>query len=70
MERTFRMPKLCTVREMRKAVPGLHSYSLANLTSHFDIDMSRHHRAMSDARAAADLLVIINEHRYSRLADT
>lgn len=59
----FRMPKLCTVREMKKAVPGLPSYSLANLTAHFDIDMEQHHRALSDARAAGELLNIINEHR-------
>jgi DNA polymerase-3 subunit epsilon len=61
----FRMPKLCTVREMRKAKPGLKSYSLANLTDHFDIAMTQHHRALSDAEAAAELLMIINEHRMS-----
>lgn len=64
LEQHFSMPKLCTVREMRKAVPGLPSYSLANLTSHFDIDMTRHHRALSDAKAAAELLTIINQHRH------
>ena len=65
LEQPFRMPKLCTVREMRKAVPGLPSYSLANLTKHFSIDMTRHHRALSDAQAAAELLFIINEHRQA-----
>ncbi|MCV2883367.1 exonuclease domain-containing protein [Aestuariibacter sp. AA17] len=59
----FRMPKLCTVKEMRSAYPGLSSYSLANLTAHFDIDMKRHHRALSDAHAAADLLLLVNEYR-------
>jgi DNA polymerase-3 subunit epsilon len=63
----FRMPKLCTVREMRKAKPGLPSYSLANLTKHFDISMTQHHRALSDAEAAAELLLIINEHRLSNV---
>ena len=63
IDRQFRMPKLCTVREMRKARPGLKSYSLANLTDYFGIDMSRHHRAMSDAVAAAELLYIINDFR-------
>ena len=58
LELPFRRPKLCTVREMRKAKPGLSSYSLANLTAHFDITMERHHRALSDARAAAELLNI------------
>ena len=63
IEQGFRMPKLCTVRQMRKAVPGLPSYSLANLTKHFGIDMTRHHRALSDAQAAAELLFIVNESR-------
>lgn len=63
IDHNFRMPKLCTVREMRKAKPGLRSYSLANLTEHFDIKMTQHHRALSDAEAAAQLLVIINQHR-------
>ena len=63
LQQHFSMPKLCTVREMRKARPGLKSYSLANLTQHFGIDMSRHHRALSDAQAAAELLFIINHTR-------
>lgn len=69
IEQSFRMPKLCTVREMRKAVPGLPSYSLANLTRHFGIDMTRHHRALSDAQAAAELLFIVNESRHKKIAD-
>lgn len=59
IERFYRRPKMCTVREVRKAFPGLKSYSLANLTSYFDIDMQRHHRAMSDAIAAAELLQLV-----------
>lgn len=66
LEQNFRMPKLCTVREMRKAVPGLPSYSLANLTKHYGIDMTRHHRALSDAEAAAQLLFIVNEYRHQQ----
>lgn len=58
LERPYRRPKLCTVREMRKAYPGLESYSLAALTKHFDITMTRHHRALSDAEAAAQLLLL------------
>ena len=61
LERRFRLPKLCTVREMRRVYPGLPSYSLANLTRHFDITMSRHHRALSDAQAAASLLKLAHE---------
>jgi DNA polymerase-3 subunit epsilon len=63
LERHYRRPKLCTVREMRKHYKGLPSYSLANLTKYFGIDMQRHHRAMSDAVAATELLNMINEKR-------
>ena len=59
----FSMPKLCTVQQMRRTYPKLPSYSLANLTKHFGISMTRHHRAMSDAVAASELLNIINQAR-------
>ena len=61
LERDFRRPKLCTVVQMRRTYPGLPSYSLASLTHHFGISMEQHHRAMSDARAAAQLLTLIHE---------
>lgn len=61
--RSFSMPKLCTVREMRKYFPGLASYSLGNLCKEFDIELKNHHRALSDAQAAAQLLVMINERK-------
>ena len=61
LEHTYRRPKMCTVREMRRTYPGLTSYSLANLTQHFDIKMERHHRALSDAKAAAELLKLAFE---------
>ena len=61
LEHSYRRPKMCTVREMRRTYPGLTSYSLANLTQHFDIKMERHHRALSDAKAAAELLKLAFE---------
>jgi DNA polymerase-3 subunit epsilon len=61
LEQPFRRPKMCTVREMRRTYPGLPSYSLANLTKHFYISMERHHRALSDAKAAAELLKLAFE---------
>jgi DNA polymerase-3 subunit epsilon len=61
LEQSFRRPKMCTVREMRRTHPGLSSYSLANLTKHFHIDMEQHHRALSDAKAAAELLKLAFE---------
>lgn len=67
LERHYRRPKLCTVREMRKHYKGLSSYSLANLTKHFGIDMQRHHRAMSDAVAAGELLNMVNEKRLAKV---
>ncbi|MBT0586244.1 VRR-NUC domain-containing protein [Alteromonas sp. SM 2104] len=61
LEQFYRRPKLCTVREMRRTHPGLRSYSLANLTAHFGIQMTRHHRALSDAEAAAELLSLAHD---------
>lgn len=63
INRSYKRPKICTVQEMRKHYKGLPSYSLANLTRHFDISMQRHHRALSDAVAATELLKLVNEVR-------
>ena len=65
--RRLRMPKLCTCASMRKLYPGQSSYSLSNLARRFDISLENHHRAMSDARAAAELLLLINEKRTAKL---
>ena len=61
IDRYFKMPKLCTVRETRKYFPGLKSYSLGNLCTNFDIPLDNHHRALCDAEAAAELLKIIHQ---------
>lgn len=61
--RSFRYPKMCTVSSMRKFYPGLKSYSLANLCREFSIDLNGHHRAMVDARAATELLFLVNDKR-------
>ncbi len=63
INRPFRKPKFCTVSQSRKVFPGLKSYSLSALTEHFDIDLSNHHRALSDAKATADLLRLIQDTR-------
>jgi DNA polymerase-3 subunit epsilon len=63
INRHYKRPKLCTVQQMRTHYKGLPSYSLANLTRHFDIGMQRHHRALSDAVAASELLKLVNEAR-------
>lgn len=61
--RTFRHPKLCTCSSMRRLYPGHRSYSLAELCRHHDIPLRQHHRALCDAEAAAELLLLINERR-------
>lgn len=61
----FRRPKLCTCASMRKHYPGHESYGLANLCRQYNIRLDNHHRAMADARAAADLLLLVNEKRLA-----
>ena len=64
--RVFRHAKLCTCASMRRLCPGLGSYSLAALTRHFDVPLANHHRALCDAEAAAQLLLIVNERRLQQ----
>ena len=61
--RPFRHPKLCTCASMRRLYPGHRSYSLASLCAQYDIPLRQHHRAMCDAEAAAELLLLVNEKR-------
>lgn len=63
IDRYFKMPKLCTVRETRKYFPGLKSYSLGNLCATFEIPLESHHRALCDAEAAAELLKMIHQQK-------
>jgi DNA polymerase-3 subunit epsilon len=66
--RPFRYPKLCTCASMRKLYPGHRSYSLAALCAAYDIELRQHHRAYADARAAAELLLLVNERRLESAA--
>ena len=59
----LQLPQLCTVVESRRYFPGLTSYSLGNLTAHFGIKLTQHHRALADAAATAELLLLINQQR-------
>ena len=54
---------------MRKLYRGHRSYSLAALTAAYDIPLENHHRALCDAEAAAQLLLLINEKRVSAAPD-
>ena len=58
-------PVLCTVVETRRHFPGLKSYGLAPLCSHFGIPLESHHRALCDARATAAVFLKIQEKRLS-----
>jgi len=50
---------------MRKLYPGYKSYSLKNLCREFEIDLASHHRALCDAKAAAELLKLVNVRRLA-----
>ncbi|WP_408095691.1 exonuclease domain-containing protein [Peredibacter sp. HCB2-198] len=63
LEERFVMPYICTKAWMRKYYPGLESYGLKNLCQTFNIELTNHHRALSDATAAAQLLNLINQRR-------
>ncbi len=63
IDKRFRHPKICTCSSMRKLYPGYASYSLKNLCRAFHIELKSHHRALCDAKAAAELLFLINEKR-------
>ena len=49
-------PRLCTVKVSRRFFPGLPSYSLHKLTQSLELPEFKHHRALDDAMAAAEIL--------------
>ena len=55
----FQRRQLCTVRLARKVFPGLPSYSLSNLKSHFQIHAEKSHRALDDTLATTRLFELI-----------
>ncbi|MCF2909579.1 VRR-NUC domain-containing protein [Pseudoalteromonas sp. DL2-H2.2] len=65
LEQTFQKPKLCTVQQARKWLPGLKSYALNNVCRELGITLTQHHRAMADAQATAELFVMINAQRLA-----
>lgn len=52
----FDPPRLCTVKLARRVFPGFPSYSLHKLTESLGLDDFRHHRAMDDTLACAEIL--------------
>ncbi|TQV77678.1 hypothetical protein FKG95_19120 [Denitrobaculum tricleocarpae] len=63
LDRRFRHPQLCTCASMRTLYKGHKSYSLGSLCSTYGIELKSHHRALCDAEAAAELLLLINARR-------
>lgn len=63
LDRRFRFPKLCTCAGMRRRFPGHRSYSLGKLCESYGIELVDHHRALCDAKAAAELLNLMNRRR-------
>ena len=63
INKRFKHAKICTCSTMRKHYPGYRSYSLKNLCEEFQINLDSHHRALCDAKAAAELLFLVNDKR-------
>jgi DNA polymerase-3 subunit epsilon len=61
--RRFRFPKFCTCAGMRRHYPGHASYSLGRICVLYEVSLENHHRALCDAKAAGQLLNIINRKR-------
>lgn len=66
----FSSPQLCTVVAARRYFPKLSAYGLAALCQHFAIPLNNHHRALADAEATAQLLMLINAKRLAEFDDT
>ncbi len=54
----FYMDRFCTVNLAKKFMPGLRRYNLDALCEKLDIRVSRRHRAMDDAEAAAQIFLV------------
>lgn len=63
LDREFQRTQLCTCAGMRKNFPGVKSYGLKNLTQHFQISLDQHHRALCDAKASAELLLLMTGYK-------
>ena len=56
---SYKSEKICTCTMSRKIFPGFGSYSLGKLSKNLGIEMEKHHRALSDANAAAEILDLL-----------
>lgn len=65
----FKMPRICTLQEARKAFPELRSHGLENLCRDLNIMNVNKHRAMGDVMATVELMKRImqmKENEYDR----
>jgi DNA polymerase III epsilon subunit family exonuclease len=67
---TYSLPVECSVQLSKKNFPGLRSYSLGALSQEFNLPMSRHHRALSDAHATFELFKLILKRNDSQILPT
>jgi DNA polymerase-3 subunit epsilon len=49
----------CTCRAARKTFPGLENYQLHTVAAHVGFDLTRHHHALADAEACAEIAKVI-----------
>ncbi len=63
VEQDYSRTHLCTCIGMKKSFPGIKSYGLKNLTNHFQISLTQHHRALCDAQASAELLFLMTGYK-------
>jgi len=63
IEQDFHRTQMCTCLGMKKNFPGVKSYGLKNLTHHFQISLDQHHRALCDAKASAELLLLMTGYK-------
>jgi DNA polymerase-3 subunit epsilon len=63
LNKKYTRAKICTVQQARKYLPGYKSYSLGKLCLDLGIELKNHHRALDDAKAAAEVLLRINQVR-------
>lgn len=66
LNKKYTRAKICTVQQARKYLPGYKSYSLGKLCADLDIELKNHHRALDDAKAAAEVLLRINQVRVEQ----
>lgn len=59
--KSFKHPKLCSVRLSRKLIPGQKSYSLGNICSSLGIQNKSRHRAYGDALATVELFKYLEQ---------